>query len=75
MKLMTQLTAIESEPSAQSARRSSSASIPEVSAPKKRRLKPEIESTIKKSEEPIVLESKKLEILENARASEEDVCI
>lgn len=59
----------------QSARRSSSASIPEVSAPKKRRLKPDIESIIKKSEEPIALESKKLEILQNARASEEDGCI
>jgi len=46
-----------------------------VSAPKKRRLKPEIESIIKKNEEPIALESKKLEILENARASERDRCI
>jgi hypothetical protein len=37
-------------------------------------VKPEIEN-IKKNEEPVALESKKLEILENARASEEDDCI
>jgi len=69
------LTAIESEPTAQSARGNSIASILELSAPKKRRLKPEIESIIKKNEETIALESKKLNISENARASEEDDCI
>lgn len=57
------MTAIESEPRAQSAGRSSIASILEISAPKKRRLKPEIENIIKKNEETIALEGKKMDIL------------
>lgn len=68
----SQVTVIKSEPSVQSTRPSSSASNDELSAPKKKRLRPGTESIIKKNEDIIDLEKKKPASMDKERVGEED---
>jgi hypothetical protein len=69
----SQLTAIKSEPSVHSTRPSSSASNDELSAPKKKRLRPGTESVIKKNEDVIIhLDKKKPASMDKERPDEED---